>query len=295
MPRSTALQAILLMIASMAGFSAMMAIIRELSASMHPTQMVLLRNILSLFITLLWCIYLQGRIPVFKTSRMGNHFWRATVGIISMELWFYSITVMPITLATALSFTTPIFSTIIAIIFLRERAGLHRWGAIIAGFLGVLIILRPDVHGISSSALIVLIASFMMGVSGVLVKTLTRTETPETIVFYMTLFMIPWSLFPALMYWQDISAYQWWLVFWIAFFSTLSHLTMTRAFKRADLVTLMPFDFTRLIFVSILAFIFFGETLDAKTVLGSLVIVAATVYIAHREARQHKKNLGAGI
>ncbi len=277
------------MLISMAGFSAMMAFIRELSASMHPTQMVLLRNVVSFGMVLLWCAYLHRRTQIFKTSRMGNHFWRATVGIISMELWFYSISIMPMNLATALSFTTPIFSTIIAILFLGERAGLHRWCAIAIGFAGVLIILRPDMHGISTSAAIVLVASFMMGVSGVLVKTLTRTELPETIVFYMTLFMIPWSLFPALMHWQEISAYQWWLVFWIAFFSTASHLTMTRAFKRVDLVLLMPFDFTRLIFVSILAFIFFDERLDMQTALGAFVIVASTVYIAHRETRNKQK------
>lgn len=289
MPRSPTLQAIFLMLLSMAGFSVMMAFIRELSITMHTTQMVLLRNVISFFMVLLWCMYLHRNKQIFKTSRMSNHFWRATVGILSMELWFYSIYIMPMTLATALSFTTPIFSTIIAMIFLGERAGLHRWGAIVVGFLGVLIILRPDVHGIDHNAMIVLLASLLMGVSGVLVKTLTRTEAPETIVFYMTLFMIPWSLFPALLHWQEVTVYQWFLVFMIALFSTFSHLTMTRAFKRVDLVVLMPFDFTRLIFVSILGFMFFDEKLTLQTALGAFVIVASTVYIAHREARWKKK------
>jgi drug/metabolite transporter (DMT)-like permease len=132
-------------------------------------------------------------------------------------------------------------------------------------------------------------ASLMMGISGVLVKTLTRTESPETIVFYMTLFMIPWSLIPALLHWQEVTAHQWWLVFMIALFSTFSHLTMTRAFKHVDLVVLMPLDFTRLIFVSILGFIFFDEILTLQTALGALVIVASTVYITHRETRHKKK------
>ena len=277
------------MLLSMAGFSVMMAFIRELSATMHPTQMVLLRNTVSFFLVLLWCIYMNRKRPVFKTNRMKHHFWRAAVGIISMELWFYSISIMPMTLATALSFTTPIFSTIIAIIFLREHAGWHRWSAILAGFMGVLIILRPDVQGFSYNALIVLAASFMMGISGVIVKNLTRTESPETIVFYMTLFLTPLSLPLAFMHWQEITPHQWWLIFWIAFFSTAAHLTMTRAFKRVDLVVLMPFDFTRLIFVSILAFIFFDEHLDMQTAVGAFVIVASTVYIAHRETRHRQK------
>ena len=268
----------------------MMAFIRELSITgMHPTQMVLLRNLVSFIILLPWCAYMCRKKPIFKTTRMKYHFWRATVGIISMELWFYCISIMPMTLATALSFTTPIFSTIIAIIFLREHAGWHRWSAIMAGFAGVLIILRPDVQGFSYNALMVLAASFMMGISGVLVKNLTRTESPETIVFYMTLFLVFLSLPLAFIHWKDVNSYQWWLIFWIAFFSTVSHLTMTRAFKRVDLVVLMPFDFTRLLFVSILAFIFFDETLDMQTAFGAFVIVASTVYIAHRETRHKQK------
>src|SRR5438045_1078388 len=113
-PLSQALEAILLMLASMACFSAMNIVIRILSRGMPSTEMVLLRNICSLGLILLWDIVLNRRIPVFHTKRLKGHFWRASVGIVSMELWFHAVTLLPITLATALSFTTPIFSTIIA-------------------------------------------------------------------------------------------------------------------------------------------------------------------------------------
>lgn len=288
MPIARSLQAILLMLLSMLGFSAMTAVIGLLADSMPSTQMVFLRNILSLFIVIFWTAALHRGRPSFKTTRLMGHFWRASVGTVAMQLWFYSLGVMPITLATALSFTTPIFSVILAILFLGERAGIRRWCAIMAGFAGVLIMLRPDIHGINTAAIIVLISSFCMAISGALVKHLTRTEPPETIVFFMSLFMIAWSLPTGLAHWQPFTSWQFFLVFLIALFSTVAHLLMTRAFMRADLVVLMPFDFTRLIFTAALAYLFFGEVVDAQTITGAAVIVAATVYIAHREARKKK-------
>lgn len=277
------------MLLSMACFSAMNTVIRLLSESMHSTQMVLLRNLCSLLLVLAWEIARRRRLPQFKTARLGGHFWRATIGVAAMELWFHAITLMPLTLATAISFITPIFATIIAILFLGEKAGVRRWSAIAAGFIGMLIILRPGTGDVGPNALFVLASSSMMAIASILVKTLTRTEPPETIVFYMALFMIPWSALPALGHWQAVSSHQLWLVFLVALFSTGAHLLLARAYLRADMVALMPFDFTRLIFTAALAYAFFGESLDTPTILGSLIIVTSTVYIAHREARHHQK------
>jgi drug/metabolite transporter (DMT)-like permease len=277
------------MLVSMAFFSAMNIVIRLLSKGLDSTFIVLLRNMCSLMLIVVWSAVLQGGRPRFPTARITGHFWRASVGIVAMELWFHAISLLPVTLATALSFTTPIFSTIIAILFLGERAGLRRWGAIATGFIGMLIILRPGVGDISPDALFVIGSSCMMAVAGVLVKTLTRTEAPETIVFYMALFMIPWALLPALPHMQAVSAHQLFLVFLVSLFSTVAHLLMARAYVRADMVVLMPFDFSRLVFTAFFAYALFGETLDAPTLLGSLIIVASTVYIAHREAAVKRK------
>lgn len=272
------------MLGGMAMFSAMNVTIRMVSDGLDSTLVVFLRNLFSLALVVLWSCVLQQRLPRFPTHRVTSHFWRAAVGFIAMELWFYSITLLPLTLATALSFTTPIFSTIAAMVFLGERAGIRRWSAIFVGFIGMLIILRPGISDIDTKAMYVLISSCMMAIAGILVKTLTRTEPPETIVFYMALFMTPLSLIPAIPHFQPLSAVQLGLILLIALFSTSAHLLMTRAFKRADMVMLMPFDFSRLVFTAIMAYIMFGETVDAPTVAGSIIIVASTVYIAHREA-----------
>jgi len=258
-------------------------VIRLLSHEMASTQMVLLRNLFSLAIVVVWNVGLHRKRPRFPTRRLSGHFWRASIGIVAMELWFHAVSLLPVTLATALSFTTPIFSTIIAIIFLRETAGLRRWGAIACGFIGVLIILRPGISDISADALFVIGSSLMMGVAGVLVKTLTRTEPPETIVFYMSLFMIPWSVPLAILNWQEPTQHQLWLVFLVALLSTASHLCMARAYMRAEMVALMPFDFSRLLFTSAFAYALFGETIDLPTIIGSVLIIASSIYSGKKE------------
>lgn len=281
------------MLASMACFSAMNSVIRLALAELQAPYVVLLRNLGCLALVVAWSAWLQGGRPRFATARLRGHFWRATVGILAMELWFHALALLPLTLATALSFTTPIFSTIVAITVLGEKAGLRRWGAIACGFAGMLIILRPGAGAISADALFVLASSLVMAVAGVLVKTLTRTETPETIVFYMALFMTPWSLLPALEHIRPLSTQALGLVALIALLSTVAHLLLARAYMRAEMVVLMPFDFSRLVFTALMAYALFGETLDTPTVAGSLLIVASTVYIARREAVRHAPNTTA--
>ena len=168
---SATTQAVLLMLTSMAVFSAMNIAIRLASHGLNSGYVVLLRTLFSLGLMLMWSAYLHKGLPHFPTNRLKGHFWRAGVGIVAMELWFYAVTLLPLTLATALSFTTPIYATIIAIVCLGERAGVRRWAAIGIGFLGMLVILRPGTGDISADALYVLASSVMMAVASVLVKT----------------------------------------------------------------------------------------------------------------------------
>ena len=279
-------QAIIYMLIAMFGMSAMNVALRMMAGGLHSTQIVVMRHIWSIIIVFVWAMCLCRGVPKFSSIRLKGHFWRATFGIAAMEMWFYSVTIMPLNIVTALSFTMPIFSTIFAIIFLKERAGIRRWSAIFTGFIGMLIILRPDVSGISNAGWIVIASSILMAGSGTMVKSLTSSESPENIVFYMALFMLIWSIPVAIPYWQAFSLHDIFIVFIVALCGTIGHLCMARAFVRTELVVLMPLDFTRLIWTAILAYIIFGETIDTQTIIGTMVIFASTVYITHRESRK---------
>src|SRR5690242_6982468 len=115
MPKlSRSIEAIALMITAMFLFACMGVAVRMLAGQIHTSYVLFLRNIMSLLIVLVWSLWLRRKRLNFATTRIKSHFWRSAVGMVSMQLWFYSLTILPLTLATAISFSTPIFSTIFA-------------------------------------------------------------------------------------------------------------------------------------------------------------------------------------
>ena len=277
---------IALFIVSTACFSAMSTLIRYVSASLPAVEVVFLRNLLSLFLLLPIALYHGSR--GLQTARIGRHFWRALVGLIGMELWFYALSVMPLNEATALSYISPIFATIFAVLLLGEKIGKWRILAIIIGFFGAVLILRPDPSiGLKPGALVVLAAAMMWALAGIVVKTLTTTDPPWRIVTYMGIFMSLLSAPPALLHWQLFGGEMFWPLAGIAVFSTAAQLCMVTAFSRVPMVMLAPFDFMRLVFTSVLAYMVFGERLDAWTALGAAIIVSSSAFITWRERRKN--------
>ncbi len=283
-------QAIAFMITSTACFSAMSLFIRFASDELHTTEVVFLRNVFSVLLLMPWVI--GNGIRVLRTERIVSHFWRGTIGVIGMQLWFYCIVVLPLNEATALSFTAPILTTIFAMLFLGERAGIHRWSAIGMGFAGAMIIIRPDPDNMNWTLLLVPCATSMWAIASIFVKSLSKSEPPERIVFYMAFFMMLWSLPSGLYHWEHPSAQAWLYCFGVAATSTLAHLCLVRAYARADIAVLMPFDFSRLIFTAMFAYIVFGEVANRATWIGAAVIVASAAYISYRETRHHKRLVG---
>lgn len=278
---------ILLFVASTALFSAMSALIRHVSGVLPSAEIVFLRNGLSLLL-LLPLVFFYG-LAACRTARLSRHFWRALVGLIGMELWFYSLAILPLNEATALSYVAPIFATLFAVMLLGEKIGPWRVLAVACGFLGALIILRPDpAIGLKPGALVAVSAAMMWALAGIVVKTLTMTDPPWRIVTYMSLFMTVLSAPPALLHWQSFGWELFWPLAGIAVFSTVAQLCMVSAFARAPMVVLAPFDFMRLVFTAILAYLYFGERLDGWTALGAAVIVGASALIAWRERRHQR-------
>lgn len=275
--------AIAYMLLSTTGFSAMSVGVRLISPEMHATLIVTLRNFVTLL--LLLPFVLRNNAAIIRTERLKAHAWRGCLGSVGMITWTYCLTIMPLAHATALSFTAPIFSTLFAILFLKEHATAGRWLGLFAGFIGTLIIIRPSVEGFDWNALIVMFATSAWAITGMFVKSLSGTEPPLRMVFYMNLFMLLMAAPFGLAHWEMPSPYAWGVLVFIACCSILMHFTMAKAYALAPVVTLMPFDFTRLISTALFAYLLFHETSDPISWLGAAIIVGSAVVMARKDVK----------
>lgn len=268
---------------STTAFSAMNVSVRMIAGELHPTLIVMLRCFVTLMLLLPVVAYHGTR--AMRTPRLREHALRGVIGGIGMVGWTYSVSILPVTHATALSFTAPLFVTVLATLWLGEKATFTRWLALGIGFIGTLIILRPNAGDFDSRSLFVLGTSVLWAIAGVLIKSLSASESPLRMVFYMNVFMLLLTLPFGLFHWVMPGLASWGMLLIIALCSLTMHLTMVRAFALAPLVTLMPFDFMRLISTAIFAYLLFGETSDIATWVGSAIIIVSSVITARRDIK----------
>ena len=203
-------------------------------------------------------------------------------------LWFTALTLLPLAEATSLSFTAPLFATVGAAIFLAEDVRLRRWLAVVLGFVGTLIILRPGLEVVTPGAFLMLAGSVFVATSILLVKVLSRTESPNTMVLMVALIATPISAIPLFWVWEMPQGITWVWLACVGAAATGGHLCFNRAMVSADASAVLPYEYTRLIFVALMAFFLFSEVPDAWTWVGSLVIFGAGIYIANREIAARK-------
>jgi drug/metabolite transporter (DMT)-like permease len=282
-------QAIVWAITSSFWISVMLVFVRYLSTDYHAFQIVFMRNLLAIFFFVPWIV--KEGLPALHTTRIKLHIWRSAIGVIAMLSWFYAISKMPLPEATALSFTAPIFSTIAAILYLKEKVHIEKWLAIFSGFLGALIIIRPGFIAVNHAAYIVLFSTSLWAIAAIVIKNLTKTEYPKLITFYMTIFMTPFALPFAIAYWQPVIMSD--LIFFaiIGLTSNLAHIALSKSYSKADISVLMPYDFLRLLFISIMAYVAFGDIVDIWTIAGGAVIIGSTAYITRRETLRKRRLL----
>jgi drug/metabolite transporter (DMT)-like permease len=273
------------MVLASAGFAVMIGLIRHVANSgIHPFEIAFFRNLLGLVAILPWVAGLG--FAGLKSRRQPLYALRALLGVISMLCWFWALSVMPLTEAVALSFTAPLFTTILAALVLGEIVRLRRWSAVLVGFVGALLMLRPQGSGFPLfEGALVLISAATQGASAICIKQLARTEPPNVIVAYMVIYLTPLSILPALLVWTWPSVAQLGWLALLAFSATLAHLCYTRALRAAEASLVSPFDFARLVFTALIGFFVFDQRSDVWTWVGAAVIFASGIYIAQREAR----------
>lgn len=299
---NTHLRAALLMLASTVGFGLMAVCIRLASRTEPIWEVAFFRNafgFLSLLPMLLWPVLRGGNRPLLRfadsvrTTQFPRYVVRCGVGIVSMFCGFWAIGHLPLSQAISLAYSSPIFITIAAALWLGERVRLRRWLAVAAGFAGVLVIVQPWSHAFTSGSLVAVLAAMMNALVAIQIKQLSRVDKADTIVFWTYVLWVPMSLVPALFVWHAPQGMAWlWLVL-SGVLGTVGQLLWTRALKLGEVSALTPISFVQLPIVTLAGWLLFAERVDTGTLVGAAIILSATFYIAHREAvlaRQHRSN-----
>jgi drug/metabolite transporter (DMT)-like permease len=203
----------------------------------------------------------------------------ASVGL----TFFMALTLISLAKVSALSFTAPLFTTVMAVFLLGETIRLRRIVALCIGFAGAWVILRPGFEDVESGSLLVLAGSAGFAATMLMAKVLTRTESSVAITLYTTVFSIPVALAAAIPVWRAPTGEELAWLAGIGTFGTLTHLCFNQAIKEAELTAILPLDFTRLIWASLAGYIFFAEVPGAWTWVGGAVIFASGTYLAIRE------------
>jgi len=282
LPVATPLRAALLMLGSTLAFGLMAIAIRYATRYVPTQEVAFFRNAFGL-LALLPMLIRPGSAPL-RTQQLPRYFLRSAIGLASMLCAFWAIGHLPISQAISLSYSTPLFVTIAAVLWLGETVRMRRWAAVIIGFIGVLIIVRPGSTSFTPGTLVAVGAAVLSSLVAIQIKQLTRVDSADTVVFYTYVFWVPLSLVPALFVWVWPTGLAWvWLVA-TGVLGTLGQLLWTRALRLGEVSALTPISFMQLPLVSVLGWLLFNEALDRWTVIGAGIILGANAYIAHREA-----------
>jgi len=263
-------------------FVGVTGIVRHLGSDMNPIQGAFIRYLIGALM-MLPLLLRVGRHEL-KSARYGLHISRGLVHGIAVMLWFFAMARIPIAEVTALGYIAPIFTTIGAALFFGETMHLRRIGAVVIGFVGMLVILRPGLHVINIGAWAQLAAAPLFAVSFLISKRLTEREGTTAIVAALSVFVTLTLLPGAIMVWRTPTMDE---LFWLtmtAACATAGHFTLTQAFRAAEITALQPVQFLQLVWATILGLVVFGEQPDLWTWVGAAIIVGSATYIAHREA-----------
>ena len=281
----SSLFAISLMIISGLFFVLMHSAVKYLSKEVHIFEIAFFRCALVIFV-LAPIIFQQGK-KIFKTKQPKVQFLRITTNSVAMLCFFYGISTTPLAQLTTLGFTVPIFATILAVIFMKEKIRLRRTTALIVGFIGTIIVMRPDIS-IELGALLIIFSSFLWSICLILIKKLTQTDSAVTISLYFGIGMIPATFALAFPVLEMIDLRQFIILIFIAITGTLAQTIMNSALEKGELALLLPFDFLRLIWSVLIGYALFSEEPTITLWLGGFLIIGSTSYIAWREATLKK-------
>lgn len=257
-------------------------LVRMATVDLDPLVVVFVRSLFVLLLMLPWIV--RNRATAMRTQRLPMQFFRTAFSMTGFILLVIALANLTLAEVSALTFAAPLFATIGAVLFLHEVVRARRWIATFIGLAGVWIVLRPGFEVVDPLFALPVAAAVFIAASNLMIKSLSRSDSPSAIVAWLAIFSVPLTLIPALFVWSwpDSAALGWCFLLGLAGLG--AHMSLTRSLAAADASAVLPYDYARLVVTASIAFVAFGEVPPVWTWIGGAVIVGAVVYIAHREA-----------
>jgi len=277
-----AVRGALWMVGALVSFSVMAVSVRELLPAMGSFEILFIRSFVSLLI-LLFLLPRHG-LAALRTRHFGLHVLRNVFHFGGQYAWVYAISLLPLATVFAIEFTMPVWAAVLAMIFLGERLNHGRVVMLVLGVIGVFVMLRPGLAAIQPAALVMLLGAFAYASTMIATKRLAGHDSAYAILFYMAVIQLPLGLVPALpqWVWPGLRDLPWVLALGVVGLS--AHYCMTRAFRLADAMVVVPIDFLRLPLIAVEGAVFYGERLELVIMIGAAIIFAGTFYSIRRES-----------
>ncbi len=269
----------------------MSAGVHELAGSIHSAQTVFIRGVVGSLLILVLSIPQSGF--RFRTARLKLHLIRGILGVIAINLGFYSIMILPLATVTALFFTTPLFVTAFSIPLLGEKVGLRRASASVLGFLGAIFVIGYLPEPFSIRWFAPILASTAFALTLILGKKLSTTENAGTIVLYFAIILAIGSFPPAILVWETPTMREWVLLIMVAATSSLRNYMDVRGYALGEAHFVAPFIYTRMIFMILVGYFVFSEVPTLSAMGGACVIILSTLYITYRELARGKSSVAS--
>ncbi len=268
-------------------FSLMVALIKLVGQRLPVSQILFVRQVgMSIMLA---PVLIRGYPESLHTNRLSLQLCRIVFALIAMMCGFTAIVHIPLADATAIAFAKSFFITIFAVLILKEQVGTYRWAAVIVGFIGVIIMVRPGTAGFSMYGMLAVIGAASAGFVMVIIRLLTRIDAPATILAYQAIGVGLIMAVPASLQWVQPTAWEWLLLFGIGLVSFFAQKANIFAYAYGEASVLASIDYVRLLYATFLGWLLFSELPGTSTWVGAAIIVLASLYTVHREAKKKRR------
>jgi drug/metabolite transporter (DMT)-like permease len=269
-------------------FTVMVTLIKIVGEDVSIFQILLVRQVTMTIVVM--PVIARSFPAALRTNIIGLHVLRVTFALVAMIAGFTAVIHLPLAEATTLSFAKSIFVTLFAVWLLHEQAGARKWIAVLLGFGGVIVILRPDVTGLNIYALLGILSAAAAGYVMILIRRISQIDRPVTILAYQAFMVGGLMLVPAIYFWVPPTPLQWVFMMAIGLLAVTSQSANIQAYKVGDASAIAPVDYVRLLFAGLIGWLIFHESPEMETLIGATLIIVASIVTLGAKTQKAKAN-----